>query len=141
MGPMEYMVVQFSGNQFSGDIVPALAELTDNGTIRIIDLLFVKKDGEGNVTWYELEEIGDGAAAAFDSLDGEIDNLLNEEDAMLAAEKLEPNSSAGIWVFEHVWATRLRDAVVNSHGRIVDNARIPRAIVQAALEAAGISAE
>ena len=141
MGPVEYMVVQFSGNQFSGDIVPALIELTENGTIRIIDLLFVKKDGEGNVSIFELEEIGDVAAAAFDRIDGEIDNLLNEEDAMIAAEGLEPNSSAGIWVFEHVWAIRLRDAVVSSHGRIVDNARIPRAIVQAALEAAGISAE
>ncbi len=141
MGPVEYMVVEFAGNQFSGDVVPALVELTNNGTIRIIDLLFVKKDGEGNVTWYELEEIGDGAAAAFDRIDGEIDNLLNEEDALIAADKLEPNSSAAIWVFEHTWATRLRDAVVNSHGRIVDNARIPRAVVQAALEAAGIAEE
>ena len=141
MGPVEYMVVEFAGNQFSGDVVPALVELTNNGTIRIIDLLFVKKDGEGNVSWFELEEIGDGAAAAFDSLDGEIDNLLNEEDALLAAEKLTPNSSAAIWVFEHVWATRLRDAVVNSNGRMVDNARIPHAVVQAALEAAGISEE
>ncbi|MEZ4770878.1 MAG: DUF6325 family protein [Caldilineales bacterium] len=141
MGPVEYMVIEFPGNQFSGDIVPALTELTDNGTIRIIDLLFVKKDADGNVTWYELEEIGDGAAAAFENLDGEIDSLLNEEDALIAAEKLEPNSSAGIWVFEHVWATRLRDAIVASNGRVVDNARIPAPVVQAALDAVGISEE
>ena len=141
MGPVEYMVIEFAGNQFSGDIVPALNELTDNGIIRIIDLLFVKKDSEGNVTLYELEEIGDDTAAAFDNLDGELDNLLNEEDGMIVAEKLEPNSSAGIWVFEHVWATRLRDAIVASNGRVVDNARIPAPVVQAALEAVGISDE
>ena len=76
----------------------------------------------------------------FDDLDGEIDDLLNEEDIMLAAEMLEPNSSAAVLVFENVWATRLRDAIVNANGRLVDNARIPAAIVNAALEAAGIEA-
>ena len=138
MGPVEYLVVEFPGNQFKGEIVPALVELTDSGTIRIIDLLFVKKDAEGDVSWFELDSLAPGEAAAFDDLDGEIGDLLNEEDIMIAAEMLEPNSSAAMMVFENVWATRLRNAIVNANGRLVDNARIPAPVVQAALEAAGI---
>ena len=95
MGPVEYLVIEFPGNQFNGEIVPALTELTKNGTIRIIDLLFIKKDADGNVTWMELSNSARWRRLPpFDDLDGEIDDLLNEEDIALAAEKLEPNSSA-----------------------------------------------
>jgi hypothetical protein len=136
MGPVEYLVVEFPGNKFKGEIVPALKELTKNGTIRIIDLLFVKKDADENVAWDELINLPAEDAAAFDDLDGEVDDLLNEEDISIAAEKLRPNSSAALLVFEHVWATRLRDAVVNAGGRLVDNDRIPAAVVEAAFAAA-----
>jgi hypothetical protein len=136
MGPVEYLIVEFPGNQFKGDIVPALKELTHNGTVHIIDLIFIKKDGDGNVKSFELSNLSAAEAAAFNDLDAEIDDLLNEEDIALAAEKLRPNSSAALLVFEHTWATRLRDAVVNSGGRLVDNERVPAAIVEAAMAAA-----
>ena len=141
MGPVEYLVVEFPGNQFKGELVPALAELTENGTIRIIDLVFIKKDAEGDVSWFEFDALDDSVELGLDDLDGEVDDLLNEEDIAIAAEMLEPNSSAAMLVFENVWATRLRDAVVNANGRLVDNARIPAAIVNAALAASGIEAE
>jgi hypothetical protein len=135
MGPVEYLLVEFPGNKFNGEIVPALKELTDNGTIRIIDLLFIRKDADGSVTSIELSNLPREEAASFDDLDGEIDDLLNEEDIMQAADLLQPDSSAGVLVFENVWATRLRDAIVNSNGRLVGNARIPAAVVDAAFEA------
>jgi hypothetical protein len=59
MGPVEYLVVEFPGNQFKGEIAPALANLIEKGTIRIIDLLFVKKDAEDNVTAFELSDLAD----------------------------------------------------------------------------------
>ena len=136
MGPVEYLVVEFPGNQFNGDVVPALKELTRNGTIHIIDLIFVKKDKDGNVKSFELSNLSAAEAAAFNDLDGEIDDLLNEEDILLAAEKLRPNSAGALLVFEHTWAIRLRDAVVNSGGRLVENDRIPAAVVDAAFAAA-----
>jgi hypothetical protein len=136
MGPVEYLIVEFPGNKFKGEIVPALQELTANGTIRILDLLFVKKDADGNVIALELENLPRKESAAFDDLDGEIDGLFNEEDIALAAEKLQPNSSAALLVFENVWSTRLRDAIVNAKGRLVDNARIPADVVEAAMQAA-----
>ena len=73
--------------------------------------------------------LGAEEASPFDDLDGEIDGLLSEEDILLAAEKLQPNSSAALLVFEHAWATRLRDAIVGANGRLVDNGRIPHEIV------------
>jgi len=136
MGPVEYLIIEFPGNKFKGEIVPALKELTSNGTIRIIDLIFIRKDADGSVTWAELSTLPFEEAAPFNDLGSEVDDLMTEEDFMLAAEKLQPNSSAGILVFENVWATRLRDAIVNANGRLVENARIPVAMVEAAMEAA-----
>ena len=136
MGPVEYLVVEFPGNKFKGEIVPALKELTDSGIIRIIDLIFIRKDGDGSVQWIELNKLPAEEAAAFDDLDGEVNELLNEADITAAAELLWPNSSAGLLVYEHVWATRLRDAVVGAGGRLVDNGRIPAAVVEAAMQTA-----
>ena len=133
MGPVEYLVIEFPGNQFKGEIVPALAELTENGTIRILDLLFIKKDEEGNVLSFELSALVPEEAAPFEDLDGDISDLLNDEDILMAADMLDPNSSAALLVFENVWATRLRDAIMNANGRLVDNGRIPAAIVEAAM--------
>ena len=136
MGPVEYLVVEFPGNQFKGEIVPALVDLTTNGIIRIIDLIFIRKDEEGTVSWQELSDLPGGEAAAFDDLDGEVIDLLNEEDIVKTAEALNPNSSAALLVYEHVWATRMRDAVVNAVGRRVDNGRIPADVGDAAMAAA-----
>jgi len=137
MGPVEVLVVEFPGNKFKGEIVPALRELTDNGTIHIIDLLFLKKDANGKVNTFELSDLSEEEGSAFDELDGEIRVLLNERDMMQAAQHLEPNSSGAILVFENRWATRLRDAIVNADGRWILNERIPADVVQAALEVGG----
>ena len=133
MGPVEYLVVEFPGNKFKGEIVPALKELTDNGTIRVIDLIFVRRDEDGSATWIELSDLPIEDAAPYDDLDGEFGGLLNEEDILMMADLIQPNSSAAVMVFENVWATRLRDAIVGAGGRLVDNARIPAAVVDAAL--------
>jgi hypothetical protein len=139
IGPVEYLVIEFPGNKFTGEIVPALAELVANGTIHIIDLAFLKKDADGRISAYELSELAHDEAAMFDALDGEIDNLLNEEDLAIFAEMMQPNSSVAAMVFENVWAARLKDAIQRANGRLVENARIPDEIVQAALVDSGIS--
>ena len=126
MGPVEYLIVEFPGNQFKGEIVPALNELVSNGTIRIIDLIFIRKDADGTVTWNELSALPFEVATLFNDLASEVHDLMTEEDFIIAADML----------FEHAWATRLRDAIVNAKGRVVDNASIPAAAVEAAMEAA-----
>jgi len=141
MGPVEYLVVAFPGNKFNGDIVPALAELTGSGTIRIIDLVFIRKDADGHVAAVELEDLPGDVAAAFEDLDGEVDYLVNEDDIAAAAEMLDNDSSAGLLVYENAWATRLRDAIVGSGGRLIDQARIPMEAVEAAMAAAPAASE
>ena len=139
LGPVEYVIIEFPGNRFKGDIVPALAELVASNTIRIIDLVFIKKDAAGQIRSFELSDLAHDEAVIFETLDGEVDNLLNEEDISIAAEMLQPNSSAAMMVFEDVWATRLGDAIIRASGRLVDNARIPANIVETALQASGIT--
>jgi uncharacterized membrane protein len=119
LGPVELLFVGFPGNQFSGEIVPALLELVEQGTIRVLDLVFVAKDADGNAVGLEFEHLDDESQAAFNPLVNEFAQLISEEDVEDLAEGLEPNSSAAILVFENVWATKFRDALVNSGGELV----------------------
>jgi hypothetical protein len=138
---VEYLIVAFPGNQFKGEIVPALAELVESGTIRIIDLAFVLKDADGAVVTAELGDLDSDVFKAFDALSPETLGLLNEEDLAAAAEELEPNSSAALLVWEDVWATKLRDAILNAGGEVLDLERLPYEVVQAAVEFANANKE
>jgi hypothetical protein len=133
IGPVEYVIIGFPGNQFKGEIIPALADLVDGGTVRILDLVFVMKDIEGNITTAEYEDL-----PGMDDLDGDADGLFNEDDLLIAAERLEPNSSGLLIVWEDTWATPLAVAIRGAGGVIVAGERIPHEIVEAAFE--GLSA-
>ena len=83
MGPVEYLIVEFPGNQFKGEIVPALNELVSNGTIRILDLIFIRKDADGSVTWNELSALPVEEASLFNVLGSEFHDLMTEEDFII----------------------------------------------------------
>lgn len=134
-GPVEYILIAFPGNRFNGQIVPALQELVDKELIHIIDLLFVKKDAEGNLLVAELSTIDAEESAPFDALDGDIDGLLSMADIELAAAELPNNCSAGLLVWENLWAARFAEAVRAANGQVIANERIPHAIVEAARQA------
>jgi uncharacterized membrane protein len=133
LGPVEYMVIEFPGNQFKGEIIPALREVVDAGVIRIIDLVFVQKDDQGNVSVMELADLQKDAASAFAPLARDADTLLAEDDIRKVSDIVENNSSAALFLFEHVWAKRFRDAVLNAHGQVIAGERIPKEVVDAAL--------
>src|SRR5262249_19871102 len=124
------------GNRFNGEIAPALKELVDSGLIRVIDLLFVGKDEDGTVAVLELDELGEAIVTAFDPLVAEVCGLLSDEDARRFAATLDPNSSAGLLVFENIWASRFGRAVRNGSGEVILNERIPHAVVEAVFAAA-----
>src|SRR5262252_9480932 len=134
IGPVEYLIVAFPGNQLSGDLVPALEELVKTETVRILDIAFVEKDGNGDVAAFELEDFDSDAGRAFQRLQAEIGDLVNSDDLAAIGEQLEPNSSAAVLVWEDVWATRLRDAITASGGVLLDMQRVPLAVIDAALE-------
>ena len=132
-GPIEFVVLKFPGNQFSGEIVPALQELVDTGVVRIIDLLFVLKDGDGNVAVVEVDGLGDAVAAVFEPISQHDDELLSQQDGEHFGALLEPTSSAALLMFENAWATRFVQAVLNANGEVVLNERVPRDVIDAVL--------
>ena len=129
IGPVEILVVGFPGNQFTGEVAPALAELVQSGLIRVIDLVFVAKDGDGNVVGIELSDIDPAVSAAFQPHVEEPSGLLAEEDIEDLGADLPPDSSAAILLFEHLWATKFRDAVLDSGGELLASIRIPKEVV------------
>ncbi|HEU0303710.1 MAG TPA: DUF6325 family protein [Gaiellaceae bacterium] len=141
IGPVDYMIVAFPGNKFTGEIAPALADLVDAGTIRIIDLAFVGKDADGEAVAFELTELDPDVREGLENMGIEVQGLLNEDDLMSTAEELPPNTSAALLVWENVWARDVKQAIMNAGGELVAFERIPHEVVAAArewaLEAAG----
>jgi uncharacterized membrane protein len=134
IGPVDYLIVAFPGNKFRGEIVPAIAELVEAGTVRIIDVAFVSKNEAGETVALELLELAPDVQEAFGTLGVEVTGLFNEDDLQGAAEALEPNSSAALLVWENVWARKTAQAIRDAGGVLVDFERIPHDVVQAARE-------
>lgn len=132
-GPIEFVAIKFPGNQFSGEIAPALQELADTGVVRIIDLLFVIKDIDGTVGVLEVDALGDTVAAIFEPITQQDDELLSQSDGEQFGELLEPNSSAALLLFENTWATRFVQSVLNANGEVLMNERIPRVVIDEVL--------
>jgi hypothetical protein len=132
LGPIEYIIVAFDGNEFKGEILPALYELVDSGQIRVIDLAVISKDEDDNVTVIEMTEVNADVADALAKLGGEFTGLLSEEDLLMAADELPANTTAAAMLFEHVWATRFSSAIRNANGWLVTSVRIPPAVVETA---------
>jgi Family of unknown function (DUF6325) len=134
IGPVDYLIVGFPGNRFTGDIAPAIGELVDAGTIRIIDIAFVGKDEDGNAVAMEVTELDPDVQAGLDNIGIEVGGLFNEDDLMDAAADLEPNTSAALLVFENVWARKTAQAMRDAGGVLLAFERLPHDVVQAARE-------
>ena len=132
IGPVDYMIVSFPGNKFSGEIAPAIAELVDSGTIRIIDVAFVGKNEDGEVVAFELMELDPDVQAGLERAGVEVGGLFNEDDLADAGEALEPGSSAALLVWENLWAAKAAQAMRDAGGELVAFERLPHDVVQAA---------
>lgn len=132
IGPVEYVLIAFPGNQFTGGIAPAIGELVANGTVRILDLVFISKSADGTVTSFEYDD--NPLTAAFAEIDGEADGFLDEEDILAAADDLDDDSSALLIVWEDLWASRLADEIRASGGQLVAGRRIPYQVVDELME-------
>jgi uncharacterized membrane protein len=134
IGPVDYAVIAFPGNQFRGEIAPALADLVEAGTIRLIDAAFVGKDEAGQVFTLEITELAPDIQAGLASMNIDVQGLLSDEDMLAIGEQLEPNSSAALLVWENLWATKVAQAMRDAGGILVAFDRIPHDVVQAARE-------
>ncbi|MFJ8826687.1 DUF6325 family protein [Streptomyces sp. NPDC102467] len=136
VGPVDVAVVAFQGSRFDGNIVPALQELQQNGTVHVLDLTFVRKDADGSVVIVELSDTSDTEVAdAFQHVTDVQFDLLSDADLRAVTDDLTPGSSAMIVVWENTWAAQLSAALRRSKGEIMMLERIPRKAVLAAIAA------
>jgi hypothetical protein len=136
MGPVDYIVVEFPGSRMTGEGMPLLVDLVDRGIIRILDLVFVTKDLDGTtraVAIADLDGDGDLDLAVFE---GASSGLIGEDEIQDAGTVLEPGSSAGILVYENVWAGPFAAALRRGGGQLVATGRIPIQALLASAEAA-----
>jgi hypothetical protein len=133
VGPVDVIIIGFPGNNFTGQIAPALMELVDSGTIRVIDLLFVMKDEAGVVTTIAAEDLEAGVGAGYLSIDIAQPGALGSEDAEEVSDDLPLNTSALLVAFENAWAERFVDAVRAADGFVIDQIRIPADVVDSVL--------
>ena len=134
-GPIDYLVVEFPGNRMTGKAFPLLVDLVDRGLIRILDLVFVRKDLDGSVVGLELADLNGDGQLDLSVFDGASSGLLGEDDIQEAGEAVQPGSSAGILIYENVWAAPFAAAVRGSGGQLVASGRIPIQAILAALDA------
>jgi Family of unknown function (DUF6325) len=130
------VVLGFSENNFTGTILPELSKLVENGTVSIVDGLFIRVNANGSVNTLEIDELDPGSeVAALSELIAGANGLVSDEDVAELTASLAPNSSAAILVFEHTWVKPLRDAVFDSGGVMLESLRVPGAVVEEVLEA------
>lgn len=139
IGPIDYLLIEWKGRQPNGEVAPVVVDLVDRGLIRILDLLFVTKDDDGNVAALELSDLGE-AVTELAVFEGASSGLLGDDDVAQAGEVLEPGTSAALLVFENSWAAPFVSAVRRSGGELVASGRIPAEDVLAALDAAEANA-
>ncbi len=134
-GPVQYFVIAFPGNQFTGEIIPALQDVVSKGLIKIVDIAFVKKDADGAVLTLEINELGDAEFNLYADLLDHTEGLLSDDDIREFAVGIPPNNSAALLVFEHAWAAQLAGAIRNAKGKIITQGFASSEIVEQILNA------
>lgn len=135
LGPVDFLVVEFPPDRadFSGEMAAELLALVEAGTIRILDLLILQKDDQGNVDAMEIEDLED--AGELRQLEAHIAELLAEEDVVHLAAAMDPGTTAAVLVWENSWAAPFASAARRSGGLLVANGRIPIQAIAASIEA------
>lgn len=134
MGPIDYVVIEWPGQQPTGTAAPHLVDLVDRGIIRVLDIAFVTKADDGKVAGVEFSEIAD-QVEELKVFEGAASGLLADDDLAAAGDALEPGTSAAVLVYENTWAAPFAKAVRESGGQLVANGRIPVQALLAALDA------
>ena len=130
LGPLEYTVIGFEGNNFDGAIADELQRVVDQGTIRIVDLVLIAKDSDGEVMVVEVDSKDDPRFAGFAPLLAGLVGLFTPEDVETIADELPLNTSALAVLFEHRWAERLKDAMIAAGGFLVRRTTVPPEVLE-----------
>ena len=134
LGPVDWMVVEFPGSRFRGEIAPILDGLVERGTVRVLDLLVIRKGEDGVPEFFELSDLDVSEIGSLRDYETQLANVLSEDDVNAVAAAIEPGSTAALLVWENRWAAPFGSAVRRAGGQLVAGGRIP---VQALLAALG----
>jgi hypothetical protein len=135
-GPIDYLVVEFPGNGMTGEGFPLLLDLVERGIIRILDLVFVTKGADGSVAGVAIADLDRDGTLDLTAFEGAASGLVGQDDLDDVGAILDPGSSAGILVYENVWAAPFATALCRGGAQLVASGRIPVQAVLAALDAA-----
>src|SRR4051794_35336670 len=135
LGPVDYLVVEFpaGASNFTGEMAKELVALADAGTIRVIDVLILVKNEDGTVDAMELgdiEELGE-----LQAMEAQLAELLAADDVVNLAASMDPGSTAGVLIWENLWAAPFAAAARRSGGQLIANGRIPIQAIIASIEA------
>ena len=131
MGPVELIGVQFTGHDFTNEVIPELRKVMDTKVIHVIDLVFVRKGQGGEVTVTEVHDLSDEEVMPYADLLDDLMGLLTPEDIQLVVNALPDNSSVALMLFEHAWADALRGAMLRTGGSVVLREHIPHETLEA----------
>ena len=135
LGPVDYLVVEFPANtsNFTGEMLEELIALVEGGVIRVIDLLILTKDADGGIDVIELDDLDD--LGELQTIEAELAEMLAEDDVINLAASMEPGSTAGVLIWENLWAAPFASAARRAGGQLIANGRIPIQAIIAAVEA------
>jgi hypothetical protein len=129
MGPVDYLMLKFVGNKFNGEIVPELADLEKRGIIRVIDMVLITKDSNGKLFVTEAKDLQGDAGRAFQQIAKNTQEWFYEGDIETIASTLPNNSSAGLLLYENVWAIKFKQALLDSGAELITMGRIAPEII------------
>jgi hypothetical protein len=135
LAPVDYVVVEFpaGASNFTGEMAAELRALVDSGTIRVIDALILTKDTDGTVEAAELSDVGE--LGELQEIEAQLAELLAADDVDNLAAAMEPGSTAGVLIWENLWATPFAAAARRAGGQLIADGRIPIQAIIASIEA------
>jgi hypothetical protein len=128
--PVEYALIEFKGNKFSGKIVPELLDLAERGIVRFVDIVFIQKEKDGSTRTIELNDLDEESYKMFVPMGTHVASLFTTDDLEKAASKLRKNSAAMLLLWENLWTANLRKAVLNAGGKLVDRRQVSPEVVE-----------
>jgi hypothetical protein len=136
LGPVDVVVIGYPPDApRSGEAIPAFVDLVDRGIIRVLDVLAVQKDIEGNISGIEIADLDGDGVNDLTVFAGARSGMLGEDDASATAEVLKPGEAAVMICFENTWAAPFATAVRRNGGELLAFQRIAAQDVLEALDA------
>ena len=128
-GPIDFIALEFEGNKLKGDVFASLLELVDQKILRVIDLVVVLKDEDGEIFVREMQQLEEKNLAIFDPIEMAVEGMITTNDIEVVGAELSNNTAAALMLFENLWAVKFKEAVLAEDGRLLMQTRVPHEVI------------